>query len=236
MPKKSPEEVREWEAAHGLGAAWGPEENRAAVLVFEVGSAKPGKIFATGIRNCVGLTVQPATGDPWCTTNERDRIGDDLVPDYTTRVKEGGFYGWPWYYIGNHEEPRLKGDRPDLADKVTVPDVLIASHSAPLNLTFYTATSGKAAFPAEYVGDGFAVLHGSWNRSDRTGHKVVRVRMAKDVPTGAYEDFLTGFIVDDGNSWGRPVAAVVAADGALLVSEDGNNTIYRVAYSRSGRP
>jgi glucose/arabinose dehydrogenase len=232
MPAKTPEQIQAWEASHAVGAAWGDEEKRAAVLVFELGSDQPAKLFATGIRNCVGLTVQPATGEPWCTTNERDRIGDDLVPDYTTRVAEGGFYGWPWYYIGAHEEPRHAGARPDLAGKVLTPDVLIASHSAPLNLTFYTASSGAAAFPEAYVGDGFAVLHGSWNRAERTGHKVVRVLMDGDRPTGEYEDFLTGFIVDNGNVWGRPVAAVVAADGALLVSEDGNNTIQRIAYSR----
>ena len=231
MPKKTPEEVRAWEAEHGLGAAWGNEANRADVLVFEVGTDKPGKVFASGIRNCVGLTVQPATGALWCTTNERDGLGDDLVPDYTTRVREGAFYGWPWYYMGDHQDPRLKGDRPDLSGKVTVPDVPFTSHSAALNLVFYTATSGRAAFPRQYVGDGFAVMHGSWNRSFRTGHKVVRVRMKNGVPTGEYDDFMVGFIADDGNAWARPVGAVVASDGALLMSDDGNNLIYRIAYS-----
>jgi glucose/arabinose dehydrogenase/cytochrome c2 len=232
MSKKSPDEIRAWEAQHGLGAAWDKETNRAAVLVFPVGTNQPGKIFATGIRNCVGLTVQPANGEVWCTTNERDGLGDDLVPDYSTRVKEGGYYGWPWYYMGNHEDPRLKGARPDLAGKAIVPDVLFTAHSAADNLTFYTAKSGSSAFPQEYVGDAFAVLHGSWNRAFRTGHKVVRVRMKNNVPTGEYEDFLTGFIVDDGNAWARPVAAVVAKDGSLLVSEDGNHFIYRISYSR----
>lgn len=231
MSKKTPEQIKAWEAEHGLGAAWDKEENRAAVLEFDVGSPKS-RIFATGLRNCVGLTVQPATGDLWCTVNERDMLGDDLVPDYTTRVKKGAFFGWPWYYIGNHEDPRLKGDRPDLAGKVTVPDVLFTAHSAAVDLTFYTATSGKSAFPKEYVGDAFAVLHGSWNRGFRTGHKVVRVRMKNNVPVGEYEDFMTGFIVDNGNSWARPAGVVVAQDGSLLVSEDGNNTIYRVSYSR----
>jgi len=230
MSKKTPEQIRAWEAEHGLGAAWDNEVNRAAVLEFDVGSPKS-RLFATGLRNCVGLTVQPATGDLWCTVNERDMLGDDLVPDYTTRVKKGAFFGWPWYYIGNHEDPRLKGDRPDLAGKITVPDVLFTAHSAAVDLTFYTATSGKSAFPKEYVGDAFAVLHGSWNRAFRTGHKVVRVRMKNNVPVGEYEDFMTGFIVDNGNSWARPAGAVVAQDGSLLVSEDGNNTIYRVSYS-----
>lgn len=231
MSKKTPEQIKAWEAEHGLGALWDKEENRAAVLEFEVGSPK-GRLYATGLRNCVGLTVQPATGDLWCTVNERDMLGDDLVPDYTTRVKRGAFYGWPWYYIGNNEDPRLKGERPDLAGKVTVPDVLFTAHSGAVDLVFYTATSGKSAFPKEYVGDAFAVLHGSWNRSFRTGHKVVRIRMKNNVPTGEYEDFVTGFIVDNNNSWARPAGAVVAQDGSLLLSEDGNNTIYRISYSR----
>jgi glucose/arabinose dehydrogenase len=233
MPKKTPAEIKAWEAEHGLGAAWGPEENRADVLVFEVGSKKPGKVFASGIRNCVGLTVQPKTGDLWCTTNERDLLGDDLVPDYSTRVKDGAYYGWPWYYMGKYEDPRLKGDRPDLAGKATVPDVPYQAHSAALNLAFYTATSGKSAFPKEYVGDGFAVLHGSWNRAFRTGHKVVRVRMKNDVPTGEYEDFMVGFITPDGNAWGRPVGAAVAQDGSLLISDDGANVVYRISYDKS---
>jgi glucose/arabinose dehydrogenase/cytochrome c2 len=232
MPKKSVAEAKEWEAKHGLGAAWGDEENRAAVLVFDVGSDKPGKIFATGIRNCVGLTVQPKSGDLWCTTNERDMLGDDLVPDYSTRVKEGGFYGWPWYYMGKYEEPRLKGERPDLAGKATVPDVPYQAHSAALNLVFYTATSGASAFPKEYQGEGFAVLHGSWNRAFRTGHKVVRVKMKNGKPTGEYEDFMVGFIADDGNAWGRPVGATVANDGSLLISDDGSNLIYRISTTR----
>jgi glucose/arabinose dehydrogenase len=230
ISKKTPLQIREWERTHALGATWDDEENRADVLVYEVGSNRPGRIFATGIRNCVSLTLQPRTGDLWCTTNERDLLGDDLVPDYSTRVREGGFYGWPWYYMGANEDPRLKGDRPDLKDKVLVPDVPYQAHSAALGLVFYTATSGKAVFPAEYVGDGFAMFHGSWNRGFRTGHKVVRVRMKDGVPTGEYDDFVTGFIVDDGNAWGRPVSATVLSDGSLLFSDDGANVIYRVAY------
>jgi glucose/arabinose dehydrogenase len=230
MKKKTPEEIKAWEAQNGLGATWDTEDKRADVLVFDVGSQKPGKVFATGIRNCVDLTMQPATGELWCTTNERDMLGDDLVPDYSTRVKEGHFYGWPWYYMGKNEDPRLKGDRPDLAGKATVPDVPYQAHSAALNLVFYTATSGRSAFPKEYVGEGFAVMHGSWNRAFRTGHKIVRVRMKNGVPTGEYDDFLVGFIADDGNAWARPVGAVVASDGSLLMSEDGNNTIYRISY------
>jgi glucose/arabinose dehydrogenase/cytochrome c2 len=231
MAKKSAAEVRDWEAQHGLGATWGQEENRAAVRVFEVGGDTKGKTFATGIRNCVGMTVQPATGALWCATNERDMLGDDLVPDYATRVKEGGYYGWPWYYMGKYEEPRMKGDRPDLAGKAIVPDVPFTAHSAATNIKFYDATSGSSKFPAEYSGDAFAVLHGSWNRAFRTGHKIVRLPMKNGVPTGEYIDFMTGFITEDGNAWGRPVAITVAKDGSLLLSDDGANLIYRISYS-----
>jgi glucose/arabinose dehydrogenase len=228
-PHKSAAEVQQWQSTHALGAAWGGEVNRADVLAFDVDGKEPARIFATGIRNCVGLTVQPRTGDLWCTTNERDALGDDLVPDYTTRVREGAFYGWPWYHLGAHEDPRHAGERVDLADKVTVPDVLFQSHSAALTLVFYEATSTVAAFPKEYVGDAFVALHGSWNRSRRTGYKVVRVIMKDGVPTGEYQDFLTGFVVDDESVWGRPVGVAVARDGALLVSDDASNTIWRVS-------
>ncbi len=231
-PKKSPADVKTWEAEHGLGAAWGDEANRADVLVFDVGSYKPGRPFATGIRNCVGLAVQPGTGDLWCTVNERDALGDNLVPDYSTRVREGGFYGWPWYYMGDREDPRHAGERPDLKGKTTTPDVPYEAHSAAVGFAFYTATSGRSAFPAEYVGDAFAVFHGSWNRADRTGHKVVRVPMKNGVPTGEYVDFLTGFITADSQPWGRPSSVTVAGDGALLLSDDDANVIYRISYSR----
>jgi glucose/arabinose dehydrogenase/cytochrome c2 len=232
MSKKTPEQIKAWEAEHGLGAAWDKETNRADVLVFEVGSDKPGKIFASGLRNCVGLTIQPGNGKLWCTVNERDALGDDLVPDYSTTVQEGGYYGWPWYYMGNHEDPRLKGDRPDLAGKAIVPDVPYQAHSAALNLAFYTATSGASVFPKDYLGDGFAVFHGSWNRAFRTGHKVVRIIMKDGVPTGEYQDFLVGFIADDGDAWGRPVGAVVAKDGSLLISDDGGNLVYRISTTQ----
>jgi glucose/arabinose dehydrogenase len=181
----------------------------------------------------VGIAVNPETGDLWSSTNERDGLGDNLVPDYITRVKEGGFYGWPWYYMGNDRDPRHPGERPDLAGQAIVPDVLLQSHSAPLEMCFYTASKGAAAFPAEYRGDAFAAFHGSWNRSSRTGYKVVRVRLDHGVPTGEYDDFLTGFVVDNRSVWGRPVGVAVARDGALLVTEDGNGTIWRIAYTRS---
>jgi glucose/arabinose dehydrogenase len=208
-----------------LGAASGFETRRADVLAFKPDGSEP-KIFATGIRNCVGLAIHPVTGDAYCSTNERDGLGDDLVPDYVTRVKEGAFYGWPWFYIGGHQDPHHAGARPDLKDKVTVPDVLIQAHSASLGLAFYTGN----AFPAEYRGDGFAAEHGSWNRSKRTGYKVIRIRMKDGVPTGEYEDFVTGFVLNDNDVWGRPVGVTMTRDGALLISEDGNGTIWRVTH------
>ncbi len=232
MSKKTPAEIKTWEAAHGLGAAWDVETDRAAVLEFDAAAPGAATIYASGIRNCVSLTVQPANGALWCTTNERDALGDDLVPDYSTRVKRGSFYGWPWYYIGSNEDPRLKGERPDLAGKVSVPDVLYQSHSAALSMTFYAASSGKSAFPESFVGDAIVGFHGSWNRSLRTGYKLVRVHMKNGEPTGDYEDFLTGFVVDDAHVWGRPVATAELSDGSLLMSEDGNNVIYRISYAR----
>ena len=213
-----------WSSQAPLGAAWGYEADRAAVLSFDP-DGKNQKLFATGIRNCVGLAMQ-ANGTLWCSTNERDGLGDDLVPDYVTRIRENAFYGWPWYYIGNHEDPRRIGERPDLKDKVTVPDVLLQAHSASLGLTFYEG----AGFPAEYRGDGFAAEHGSWNRSKRTGYKIVRIRLKDGVPTGEYEDFVTGFVANDQQVWGRPVGVAVAHDGALLISEDANGTIWRVSH------
>jgi glucose/arabinose dehydrogenase/cytochrome c2 len=231
MAKKNPDDIQLWEAEHGFGAAWGPETHRADVLVTDPEGHEPLHAFATGIRNGVGLAVNPDTGDLWVSTNERDGLGDDLVPDYITRVKEGGYYGWPWYYMGNFEDPRHAGERPDLAGKAIVPDVLLQAHSASLEMTFYTATNGAAAFPAEYRGDGFAAEHGSWNRTLRTGYKVIRVRLNHGVPTGEYEDFLTGFVVDNRSVWGRPVGVAVAHDGALLVTEDGNGTLWRIAYT-----
>lgn len=231
MDRKTPDEIRAWEAARGLGAAWGPEANRADILVTDPAGRQPLRPYATGIRNGVGMAINPETGELWVSTNERDALGDNLVPDYVTRVKEGGFYGWPWYYMGNFEDPRHAGERPDLAGKAIVPDVLEQSHSASLEMTFYTATKGVAAFPADFVGDAFAALHGSWNRTTRTGYKIVRIRVVHGVPTGEYDDFMTGFVVDNASVWGRPVGVTVAHDGALLITEDGNGTMWRVAYA-----
>ena len=229
-PVKSAADIRSWEAGHGRGAMWGPETNRADILVTDPEGLQPLKTFATGIRNGVGLSVDPMTGELWVATNERDALGDDLVPDYLTHVKEGGFYGWPWYYMGNHEDPRHAGERPDLAGQTIIPDVPVQSHSAALEFAFYTATEGMSAFPAEYRGDIFAAFHGSWNRTTRTGYKVVRVRRHDGVATGEYDDFLTGFVVDNKSVWGRPVGVAVAHDGALLVTEDGNGTMLRISY------
>ena len=231
--RKTAAEIRDFENLNGLGAIWGEEERRANVLAFDPAGRPEPKIFATGIRNCVGMLVHPQSGDLWCATNERDGLGDDLVPDYVTRVRAGAFYGWPWYYLGNFEDPRHRGARLDLAGKATVPDVLLQSHSAPLGIAAYNPPAGaSAAFPAEYRGEIFAALHGSWNRSLRTGYKVVRVLLRDGVPTGEYEDFLTGFVIDDNRVWGRPVGIAVDRDGALLVSDDGSGTVWRIAPAR----
>ena len=231
MSKKTPIDISRWEAEHGKGAAWDAETNRADILVTDPEGHEPLHTFATGIRNGAGIAVDPNTGELWASTNERDGLGDNLVPDYITRVKAGGFYGWPWFYTGGHEDPRHASERSDLAGLSIVPDVLLQSHSAPLEMCFYTATTGAAAFPAEYRGDVFVALHGSWNRNSRTGYKVVRVHLDHGVPTGEYVDFLTGFVVNNRSVWGRPVGVAVAHDGALLVTEDGNGTLWRVSYA-----
>jgi glucose/arabinose dehydrogenase/cytochrome c2 len=201
------------------------ERDRADILVFDP-EGRGRQVFASGIRNCVGLAVHATTGDLWCSTNERDGLGDDLVPDYITRVRRGGFYGWPWFYLGDHQDPRHAGERADLAGTVVLPDVLLQAHSASLQMTFYDAT----AFPPPYRGAAFASLHGSWNRGKRTGPKVITVPLEGGVPTGDYEDFMTGFVVDDDAVWARPVGIAVAHDGSVFVSEDGNGTIWRVAF------
>lgn len=203
------------------------EANRARIFQFNPDGTGQ-KVFAWGIRNAVGIKIRPGTEDLWMSTNERDALGDGLVPDYISRVQPGGFYGWPWFYLGNHQDPRHKGKHPELASKVLVPDVLVQSHSATLNLCFYDGQQ----FPAEYKGDIFAAFHGSWNKSRRTGYKIVRVPIDKSTgkARGDYEDFVTGFVTPQGNVWGRPVGITVAKDGSLLFSEDGNKTIWRVSY------
>jgi glucose/arabinose dehydrogenase len=202
------------------------EQRRADILEFNPdGSGE--RLYASGIRNPVGLAVNPRTGAVWTSVNERDGLGDNLVPDYITSVKDGGFYGWPWFYIGANEDPRHRGAHPELKGKVLVPDVLLQPHNASLQLTFY---EGKQ-FPAGYHGDIFAAQHGSWNRSVRTGYEVVRVPLQqKDRAAGGYEDFLTGFVTPKGDVWGRPVGVTVGNDGALLVTDDGSHSIWRVSY------
>ena len=202
------------------------EHNRANILEFTP-EGKFVKVYAGGIRNPVGIAVNPTTGQLWCSTNERDMLGDNLVPDYITSVKEDGFYGWPWFYMGDHQDPRHAGKHPELKDKVLVPDVLLQPHNASLELTFY---EGKQ-FPKKYKGDIFAAEHGSWNKSARAGYEVVRVPLEDGKSSGVYEDFITGFVTPEGNAWGRPVGVAVAPDGSLLVSDDGSNSIWRVAYT-----
>jgi glucose/arabinose dehydrogenase len=231
MEKLSAAALQSWQSGQPPGATWGIETERADVLAFDP-DGKNRRIFATGIRNCVGMAVAAPSGTLWCSTNERDGLGDDVPPDYITRVREGAFYGWPWYYIGAHQDPRHRGERPDLENKVTVPDVLIAAHSASLGMTFYDATQ----FPAEYRGNIFAAEHGSWNRSKRTGYKIIRVPVRDGAPTGEYVDFATGFVVNDAQVWGRPVGVAVDKDGALLVSEDASGTIWRITYAGKAAP
>ena len=204
-----------------------PETERANVLSFTP-EGQDKKIYASGIRNAVGIAVNPTTGELWCSTNERDGLGDDLVPDYITHITPGGFYGWPWWYIGGHRDPRYKGEHPELQDKVITPDVLLQSHSASLEMTFYT---GKQ-FPEHYQGNIFAAEHGSWNRAHRTGYKVITVPLKDGKALGTYEDFLTGFVTKEGDVWGRPVGVTVAHDGSLLVTDDGANMIWRVSYAK----
>ena len=204
-----------------------PEENRRARIFEFTPDGKNERVYASGIRNPVGLAINPTTGALWTSVNERDGLGDHLVPDYITHVQDGGFYGWPWFYIGANQDPRQAGKHPELKDQVIVPDVLVQSHSASLDMVFYDGQQ----FPASYRGDAFAAEHGSWNRSRRTGYKVIRVPMKNGKATGEYEDFVTGFVTPEGNVWGRPVGVTVAKDGALLFSDDGSNTIWRVAHA-----
>jgi glucose/arabinose dehydrogenase len=184
-------------------------------------------VYASGIRNPVGIAIDPSGGELWTSVNERDALGNNLPPDYITHVQEGGFYGWPWYYTGGHPDPRLKGRHPELKENVIVPDVLLQPHNASLQLTFYEGTQ----FPRQYRGDIFAAEHGSWNKDVRTGYEVILVPLENGHAPGAYEDFVTGFVTADGDVWGRPVGVAVASDGSLMVSDDGSNTIWRVSYT-----
>jgi glucose/arabinose dehydrogenase len=206
----------------------GPDNEVGRANVIEFNPDGTGRhIYASGLRNPVSIAFDPRSGELWASVNERDLLGDNLPPDYITHVKEGAFYGWPYYYIGGNRDTRPEGGSPPVpADQVAIPDVLLQPHSAPLGIAFYT---GKQ-FPAEYQGDLFVALHGSWNRANRTGYKIVRIKMNNGKTNGAYEDFVTGLVAPDGKVWGRPVGLLVAPDGSLLMSDDGSGTIWRIAY------
>jgi glucose/arabinose dehydrogenase len=203
------------------------DPRRAAIRVFDPDGAHA-RVFASGLRNAVGMAFEPRTGALWAVVNERDELGDDLPPDYLTVVRDGAFYGWPFAYAGRVEDPRHRGERPDLVARATVPDLALGAHVASLGLVFYTA----AQFPGDYRGDALVSLHGSWNRAQRVGYKVVRVRFRDGRPTGEVTDFVAGWLTDDGAVWGRPVGLAQAADGAVLIADDGGSVIWRVSYVR----
>lgn len=208
------------------------EFHRADILVADPTAlnqdGKELKVYAWGIRNGEAINVDPKTGELWTSVNERDELGDNIPPDYITHVQEGGFYGWPWYYTGGNPDPRFPDKHPELKDKAIVPDVLMEPHNASLNITFYEAKQ----FPKQYQGQLFGAEHGSWNRSVRTGYEVVFVPLKNGKATGAYQDFLTGFVTPSGDCWGRPVGVAVAPDGSLMVTDDGSNSIWRVTYEK----
>lgn len=205
------------------------EVRRANILEINPdGSAE--RIYAAGLRNPVGMDWNPETKQLWTAVNERDELGDDLVPDYITSVKEGAFYGWPYAYFGPNEDPRMKGQKPELVKKTIAPDLAVGAHTASLGLAFYKA----AAFPAKYKNGAFIGQHGSWNRSELSGYKVAFVPFQGGKPSGKLEDFLTGFIVEGGKSevYGRPVGVAVLNDGSLLVADDAGNTLWRVSSDK----
>ena len=206
------------------------DPRRAAIL--EVNPDGSGmRVFASGLRNPVGLDWEPVTNALWTVVNERDRLGDQLVPDYLTSVRDGSFYGWPYSYFGQNEEPRKKGERPDLVAMAIPPDFAVGSHRAPLGLVFYEGSS----FPEQYRGGAFVGLHGSWNRSEFVGYKVVFIPFENGQPSGPMQNFLTGFISNEEASevYGRPVGVAVMEDGSLLVADDGGNRIWRVSATET---
>ncbi len=206
----------------------GEDPRRAAINEYNPDGSGH-RIFASGIRNPVGITWNPVNGQLWTAVNERDLLGDDLVPEYATSVKDGGFYGWPDSYMGQNLDPRVKNPRKELVARAIVPDVLIEPHSAALGIVFYTGRM----FPREYQGDAFVALHGSWNRARRSGYKVIRIPFANGKPEGGYENFLMGWVPDDTGQgvWGRPVGVTMIRDGSLLVVDDGGKKVWRVTYT-----
>lgn len=200
---------------------------RATAQVFENGDMRT---FASGMRNPVGIAFYPGTNNLFVTVNERDGLGDGLVPDYLTHIIDGGFYGWPYAYIGKHPDPEFGKRRPDLVAKSLVPDVLFQAHSAPLGLVFYDGNQ----FPAPYRGDAFVALHGSWNAGVPTGYKIVRVPFKNGMPSGGYDNFAVGFWAQGESNarvWGRPAGLAIAKDGSLLVADDTGNVVWRIAYT-----
>ncbi|TWR28369.1 sorbosone dehydrogenase family protein [Mucilaginibacter achroorhodeus] len=212
-------------AEHGMDV----EKRRANILEINPdGSGE--RVYASGLRNPAGMDIQPGSGTLYTVVNERDNLGDELVPDYFTSVKEGGFYGWPWAYFGQHEDPRPEVKRPDMVKKTIVPDLSLGSHTASLGLVFYNA----AQFPAKYKDGAFIGQHGSWNRSVLSGYKVLFVPFANGKISGKPEDFLTGFVAnaDKNEVYGRPVGVAVTKDGSLLVADDASNKVWRVSKSK----
>ena len=228
------------------------EFHRADILEYTP-EGKFVRVYASGIRNCVGEAINPTTGQLWCSVNERDDLGNHLVPDYITSVPEGSFFGWPWYYMGGHQDNRLpkpcaNGSGPDpqlpaaltedqakdckqvdLSLRVRTPDVMVQPHMASLEVTFYPERQSQ--FPPNYRGDAFAAEHGSWNRDPRAGYEVIVVPMTNGKATGEYDDFLTGFVTKDGQVWGRPVGVAIGKDGSMFVTDDGSRSVWHVVYT-----
>ena len=206
----------------------GEDPRRAAVTICDP-DGKNARLYATGLRNPVGLALNPATGEVWTTVNERDELGDDLPPDYFTSLKDGGFYGWPYSYIGDNVDPRVKPQKPELVARAIIPDVLLGAHVAPLQFAFYT---GKQ-FPGNYRGGAFVAEHGSWNRATRSGYQIAFVAFKDGRPSADPVPFMTGLVPDPGKSDvnGRPVGVAVAPDGSLLVSDDGAGVVYRISVA-----
>lgn len=215
----------------GSSGNYQPEEDARRAAISEYNPDGTGhRIYASGLRNPIGLAWNPVTKELWTAVNERDGLGDDLVPDFVTSVKENGFYGYPYYYIGENKETRLKDVDYSKFPKVIVPDVLVTSHSAALGIVF----NDKKMFPKEYENDAFVAFHGSWNRQKLTGYKVIRIKMKDGKPVGGYEDFISGWLPseDSNEVWGRPVGLLMNSDGSLLICDDGGKKIWRVSYEK----